>query len=334
MTQNLDLLKEMLAAVNDPSAWTGSMEHEFIIKATTPEAISTMLGSAVQALKADVGEAFLPAYKALGTSLIDFIQNIRANPEQLDKLAESLGTLASKGVERLGNALNNALPYIQSGLDYLVNHGDQVVKVIGGLAAAFAAMHFAPAAEGLIRGAGGVLFGSGAGGGGPGEGGRRGGIWGGLKSLFTGGQRTAVAGAGLAGSFRGAAGSNGLRATLGATISSLISGNGIAGTAGLLSAAAGTPGLLSGYTSAGSVVRGAAGKQPTGPVDGRRLRRSERPGDGHREHKGRRSRHRMVEPDDHAAAAEEWRAWARRPSSREASCGRACPVCWGGPEGP
>lgn len=264
VTQNLDLLKEMLAAVNDPSAWTGSMEHEFIIKATTPEAISTMLGSAVQALKADVGEAFLPAYKALGTSLIDFIQNIRANPEQLDKLAESLGTLASKGVERLGNALNNALPYIQSGLDYLVNHGDQVVKVIGGLAAAFAAMHFAPAAEGLIRGAGGVLFGSGAGGGGPGEGGRRGGIWGGLKSLFTGGQRTAVAGAGLAGSFRGAAGSNGLRATLGATISSLISGNGIAGTAGLLSAAAGTPGLLSGYTSAGSVVRGAAANSRLG----------------------------------------------------------------------
>lgn len=246
VTQNLDLLKEMLAAVNDPSAWTGSMEHEFIIKATTPEAISTMLGSAVQALKADVGEAFLPAYKALGTSLIDFIQNIRANPEQLDKLAESLGTLASKGVERLGNALNNALPYIQSGLDYLVNHGDQVVKVIGGLAAAFAGMHFAPAAEG------------------PGEGGRRGGIWGGLKSLFTGGQRTASAGAGLAGSFRGAAGSNGLRATLGATISSLISGNGIAGTTGLLSAAAGTPGLLSGYTSAGSVVRGAAANSRLG----------------------------------------------------------------------
>ena len=264
VTQNLDLLKEMLAAVNDPSAWTGSMEHEFIIKATTPEAISTMLGSAVQALKADVGEAFLPAYKALGTSLIDFIQNIRANPEQLDKLAESLGTLASKGVERLGNALNNALPYIQSGLDYLVNHGDQVVKVIGGLAAAFAGMHFAPAAEGLIRGAGGVLFGSGAGGGGPGEGGRRGGIWGGLKSLFTGGQRTAAAGAGLAGSFRGAVGNNGLRATLGATISSLISGNGIAGTTGLLSAAAGTPGLLSGYTSAGSVVRGAAANSRLG----------------------------------------------------------------------
>lgn len=250
VTQNLDLLKEMLAAVNDPSAWTGSMEHEFIIKATTPEAISTMLGSAVQALKADVGEAFLPAYKALGTSLIDFIQNIRANPEQMNRLAESLGTLASQGVERLGNALNNALPYIQSGLDYLVNHGDQVAKVIGGLAAAFAGMHFAPAAEGLIRGAGGVLFGSGSGGGGSG-----GGLWGGIKSLFAGGRKAGSAGAGFLSSFQGAAGSNGLRATLGATVSSLLSGNGLTGTTGLLSAASGTPGLLSGYVGAGSVIR-------------------------------------------------------------------------------
>lgn len=66
VTQNLDLLKEMLAAVNDPSAWTGSMEKEFIIKATTPEAIDTMLGNAASALKADLGEAFLPAYKAFG----------------------------------------------------------------------------------------------------------------------------------------------------------------------------------------------------------------------------------------------------------------------------
>ena len=263
VTQNLDLLKEMLAAVNDPSAWTGSMEHEFIIKATTPEAISTMLGSAVQALKADVGEAFLPAYKALGTSLIDFIQNIRANPEQLDRLAESLGTLASQGVERLGNALNNALPYIQSGLDYLVNNGDQVAKVIGGLAAAFAGMHFAPAAEGLIRGAGGVLFGSGAGGGGSGEGGS-GGLWGRLKGLFTGGQKAAATGIDMAGSFRGAVQSNGFRSTLGATLSSLISGNGIAGTTGLLSAAAGTPGLLSGYAGAGSVVRSAAANSRLG----------------------------------------------------------------------
>ena len=37
--------------------------------------------------------------------------------------------------------------------------------------------------------------------------------------------------------------------------SSLISGNGIKGTAGLLEAAAGTPGLLSGYQGAGSALK-------------------------------------------------------------------------------
>lgn len=250
VTQNLGLLEEMLAAVNDPSTWTGSMERELIIKASTPEAIDTMLASAKSALKADLGEAFLPAYKAFGTSMIDFIQNIRTNMPQLEQLSGTLGELASKGVERLGQAMNNALPYIQKGLDYLVNNGDQVVKIIGGMAAAFAGMKFAPAAEGLLRGAGGLLFGSGSGGGGSG-----GGLWGGIKSLFTGGRKAGSAGAGFLSSFRGAAGSNGLRATLGATVSSLLSGNGLTGTAGLLSAASGTPGLLSGYVGAGSVIR-------------------------------------------------------------------------------
>lgn len=250
VTQNLGLLEEMLAAVNDPSTWTGSMERELIIKASTPEAIDTMLASAKSALKADLGEAFLPAYKAFGTSMIDFIQNIRTNMPQLEQLSGTLGELASQGVERLGQAMNNALPYIQKGLDYLVNNGDQVVKIIGGMAAAFAGMKFAPAAEGLLRGAGGMLFGSGSGGGGSG-----GGLWGGIKSLFTGGRKVGSAGAGFLSSFRGAAGSNGLRATLGATVSSLLSGNGLTGTTGLLSAASGTPGLLSGYVGAGSVIR-------------------------------------------------------------------------------
>lgn len=250
VTQNLGLLEEMLAAVNDPSTWTGSMERELIIKASTPEAIDTMLASAKSALKADLGEAFLPAYKAFGTSMIDFIRNIRTNMPQLEQLSGTLGELASKGVERLGQAMNNALPYIQKGLDYLVNNGDQVVKIIGGMAAAFAGMKFAPAAEGLLRGTGGLLFGSGSGGGGSG-----GGLWGGIKNLFTGGRKAGSAGAGFLSSFRGAAGSNGLRATLGATVSSLLSGNGLTGTTGLLSAASGTPGLLSGYVGAGSVIR-------------------------------------------------------------------------------
>ena len=253
ITQNLGLLTQMLREVSDPSIWTGSMEKEFLIKATTPEAIDTMLGSAKSALMDDIGTAFLPAYKEFGLSMIDFIRGIRENMPELGTLAESLGKLASGGVRKLGEAMDASLPYIQKGLDYLLNNGEQVAKVIGTLAAAFLGMKFAPAAEGLLSGAGGLLFGSGGGAGA--TGGKSGGLLGGLKSLFKGGQKAGAAGAGFASAFGGAASSNGFRATLGATLSSLLSGNGIAGTAGLLSTAAGTPGMLSGYVSAGSVIQ-------------------------------------------------------------------------------
>lgn len=253
ITQNLGLLTQMLREVSDPSIWTGSMEKEFLIKATTPEAIDTMLGSAKSALMDDIGTAFLPAYKEFGLSMIDFIRGIRENMPELGKLAESLGKLASGGVRKLGEAMDASLPYIQKGLDYLLNNGEQVAKVIGTLAAAFLGMKFAPAAEGLLSGAGGLLFGSG--GGAAAAGGKSGGLLGGLKNLFKGGQKAGAAGAGFASAFGGAASSNGFRATLGATLSSLLSGNGIAGTAGLLSTAAGTPGMLSGYVSAGSVIQ-------------------------------------------------------------------------------
>ena len=262
ITQNLGLLTQMLREVSDPSIWTGSMEKEFLIKATTPEAIDTMLGSAKSALMDDIGTAFLPAYKEFGLSMIDFIRGIRENMPELGKLAESLGKLASGGVRKLGEAMDASLPYIQKGLDYLLNNGEQVAKVIGTLAAAFLGMKFAPAAEGLLSGAGGLLFGSG--GGAAAAGGKSGGLLGGLKSLFKGGQKAGAAGAGFASAFGSAASSNGFRATLGATLSSLLSGNGVAGTAGLLSTAAGTPGMLSGYVSAGSVLANAAAGTKTG----------------------------------------------------------------------
>ena len=240
LTQNLGLLTGMLKEVSNASVWSGSMEKEFIIKATTPEAIETMLGSAKSALMDDIGTAFLPAYKEFGQSMIGFIRGIRENMPELTQLAESLGTLASRGVEKLGTAMNWALPYIQKGLDYLLNNGEQVVRVLGGMAAAFVGMKFAPAAEAIFSGG-----------------------KGGLAGLFKSGKSAGATGAGLFSAFRGASGSNGFRTTLGAAISSLIGGNGIKGTTGLLSAAAGTPGLLSGYQSAGSVLRGAIGNSKT-----------------------------------------------------------------------
>ena len=260
LTQNLGLLTGMLKEVSNASVWSGSMEKEFIIKATTPEAIETMLGSAKSALMDDIGTAFLPAYKEFGLSMIGFIRGIRENMPELTKLAESLGKLASRGVEKLGTAMNWALPYIQKGLDYLLNNGEQVAHIIGILAATFAGMKLAPAAESLLSGVGGMLFGGNAAGGGK----RSGGLFGGIKSLFMGGRKAGSAGAGFASAFGGAVSGNGFKATMGATLSSLLAGNGFKGTAGLLSAAAGTPGLLSGYVGPGSVIKNAAANSAVG----------------------------------------------------------------------
>ena len=240
IVNNLDVYRKALEMVSDPSLYTGSMEREFNIKSQTPEAIETMLKSTKTALKIEIGDAFLPAKKQFNLSMIDFLNSIRKNMPELTQLAESLGTLASRGVEKLGSAMDTALPYIQKGLDYLINNGEQVVRVLGGMAAAFVGMKFAPAAEAIFSGG-----------------------KGGLAGLFKSGQSAGVAGAGLFSAFRGASGSNGFRTTLGSAISSLIGGNGIKGTTGLLSAAAGTPGLLSGYQSAGSVLRGAIGNSKT-----------------------------------------------------------------------
>lgn len=187
---NIEAYTKSLDMVNDPSLYTGSMEREFIIKATTPEALDTMLASSKSALQIEVGNAFLPAKKEFSLAMIDFLNDIRDNMPELTRLAETLGTLASKGVSKLGDAMDWALPYIQKGLDYLVNNGDQVAGILTKVAAAFAAMKFAPAAEGLLSGAGSLLFGN-SGGGGKSSG-KTGGLLGGIKSLFQGGQNLAT----------------------------------------------------------------------------------------------------------------------------------------------
>ena len=251
ITQNLALLEKTLGEVNDPGLYTGSMEREFLIEASTPEAVDLMLSNAKAALMQDIGQAFLPAKKEFSLSMIDFLNQIRKNMPELTTLANSLGKIASDGVERLGDAMERALPYIQRGLDYLANNGPQVASTLGKLAAVFVGMKFAPGIESLLSGAGNLLLGGSVGGSGK----RTGGLLGGIKSLFRGGQKAAGTAGGFLSTFGGAASGNGFFQTLGSMASSLISGNGIKGTAGLLEAAAGTPGLLSGYQGAGSALK-------------------------------------------------------------------------------
>lgn len=239
VTQNLSLLKGMLQEISDPALWTGSMEKEFIIKATTPEAINTMLGSATSALMDDIGTALLPAYKAFGQTAIDFIAGLRAMPE-LQELTSKLGEKAGEWMNQLAEAMSNALPRIQEGLDYLLKNGDRVEKVVGGLAGAFAAMKFAPAIGGLLFGEGSLFSGAGA------AGGKPGGLIGGVAGLAAGGQKTGDA-MSVVGS---AVKKNGIGTTASAVASSLISGGGLQGAAELIKTGAANPGILSAYPKA------------------------------------------------------------------------------------
>lgn len=244
LTGNLGQFTDALAMVNDPSLYTGSMEREFIIKASTSGAIDSMMANAFQAMKIDVGTAFLPAKKEISVALIDFMNQLRGMPE-LGEIAQQLATLFSQGVQWAGDALERARPAIQRGLDYLVNNGPQVLSFLGKLAAALLAMKFAPGIEGLIGGAGSILFGSGAATAGAGAAG--GGLLGGIKGLFTGGQHAAAAAATAIPNLIGTAGS-----ILGtARIDARLSGRSLLGTlfsgAGTLLGQTGLGGGLANY---------------------------------------------------------------------------------------
>ena len=252
LTGNLGSFTDALAMVNDPSLYSGSMEREFIIKAGTSEAVDTMMANAFQALKIDVGTASLPAKKEMSVALIDFINQLRNMPE-LGEIAGQLASIFSQGVTWAGEALQQALPTVQQALNYLLDHGPQVVSVLKTLAGAFLAMKFAPGITGLLGGAGNLLLGAKSGAGNYAT--RTGGLAGMASGLWNGGRNIAGKAGGLFSAFGGAAQGNGFLRTLNATMSSLLSGNGIAGTTGLLNAGAGIPGLLSGFQGVGGVIK-------------------------------------------------------------------------------
>lgn len=192
ITNNLGAYEKALAMVSAPSLYTGSMEREFIIQASTSESIDTMVKNSVTALKQDIGTEFLPVKKTLSLAVIDLMNGVRKDMPQLQTLAGTLADLLSAGISKLGDALQAALPYVQKTLDYVADNGPQVAGILGGLAGTFAAMKFAPLAGNLLEGAGSLLFGE-SGGLGVAAGGseRSGGLLGAVGSLFTGGQKFA-----------------------------------------------------------------------------------------------------------------------------------------------
>lgn len=159
IVNNLPLLDKTLAEVQDKEAYTGSMEREFIINASTSESVSMMTSNAKTALMQDIGEQFLPVKKQFSLLAIDVMNGIRHNLPELQTLAGTLADIATKGVTVLGNAIQSAMPYIQQGLDYLNKNGEKVAKILAGVAGAFAAMSIAPQAEIAAKGVGSVVKG-------------------------------------------------------------------------------------------------------------------------------------------------------------------------------
>lgn len=159
IVNNLPLLDKTLAEVQDKEAYTGSMEREFIINASTSESVSMMTSNAKTALMQDIGEQFLPVKKQFSLLAIDVMNGIRHNLPELQTLASTLADIATKGVTALGDAMQSAMPYIQQGLDYLNKNGEKVAKILAGVAGAFAAMSIAPQAEIAANGVGSVVKG-------------------------------------------------------------------------------------------------------------------------------------------------------------------------------
>lgn len=159
VVNNMDVYEQALKDVQDPEKYTGSMQREFIIQASTTESLDMMMGNAKQVLMQDIGEQFLPVRKQFATLAIDMMNGLRQNMPQLTTLASTLADIATKGVTVLGDALQSAMPYIQQGLDYLNQNGEKVAKILAGVAGAFAAMSIAPQAEMAARGVGSVVKG-------------------------------------------------------------------------------------------------------------------------------------------------------------------------------
>lgn len=159
VVNNMDVYEQALKDVQDPEKYTGSMQREFIIQASTTESLDMMMSNAKTALMQDIGEQFLPVKKQFATLAIDMMNGLRQNMPQLTQLASTLADIATKGVTALGDAMQSAMPYIQQGLDYLNQNGEKVAKILAGVAGAFAAMSIAPQAEMAAKGVGGVVKG-------------------------------------------------------------------------------------------------------------------------------------------------------------------------------
>ena len=144
VTNNWDVYEKAFQMVNDPSAYSNSMEREFAINSGTAESIDIMKSNAKTALMQDAGDQFLPAYKELAKLQLDIYKDIDDNLPNLEQLVTSFMPLLRTAVEGIGGAIKTALPYAQKLIDAMAQDPGTTLRVIGGMVGLFAAMSAAP----------------------------------------------------------------------------------------------------------------------------------------------------------------------------------------------
>ena len=150
IVNNLDVYRSALEMVADQEAYANSMQREFNVKSATPEAVRQMRDSAISMFKVNIGKSFVPLQTQWDDSIRNLMLRLNDNMPQFEQLSGTLADLASKGIAKIGDVLEKALPYITKALDYVNDNGPQVAATIGKIAAAFVGMKFAPAIEGLL----------------------------------------------------------------------------------------------------------------------------------------------------------------------------------------
>lgn len=219
LTGNIDTFITALNMVNDPGQYDGSMYREFVIKSDTSQALDTRMQNAFTAFKISVGDDLLPAKRQVALAMIDLMNMLRNNMPQLSVLATRISTMISSGVTAASNAIEQALPKIQTLFDYLLQNGEMVVSVFKGVVLALAGMSMAKTIARMAGGVGSLITGGVnllAGTAQPGGTQRTGGLLSGLAAMYRNGQafpgRVAGAAANAAGTVGGFV--NATRATM------------------------------------------------------------------------------------------------------------------------
>ena len=197
---NYDVYTDKLHRLEAVTADSEQANNAFQTQIDNCNSSISIIANSFSVLGQSFGQRFLPYLKDFAIMAVPAVQGwvnklmdgFNVLEPYIANVAGAIMPSIESAFSKVGTVIDNALPKVTQFLDYISKHGEQTVKVIGGLAGTFAAMKFAPLAGNLLEGAGSLLFGE-SGGLGAAAGGSKksGGLLGAVSSLFTGGQKFA-----------------------------------------------------------------------------------------------------------------------------------------------